>query len=58
MDLAKVEAIVNWSPPKNQVDVRSFHGLATFYRKFVKKISHVCAPMLEMVKGGRKTKFE
>lgn len=57
MDLEKVEAIINWPPPKNQGDVRSFHGLFTFYRKFIKYFSHVCAPMLDTIKGGRKKKF-
>ena len=57
MDLEEVYAIINWPPPKNQGDVRSFHGLSTFYRKFIKNFNHVCAPMLEIIKGGKKTKF-
>ena len=57
MDPSKVEAIVNWNPPKTQSDVKSFHGLATFYKKFEKKFSHVCAPILDTIKGGRKVKF-
>ena len=54
---SKFEAIVNWPPPKTQSDVKSFHGLALFYRKFVKNFSHVCAPILDTIKGGRKVKF-
>lgn len=57
MDPKKVDAIINWLPPKNQGVVRSFHRLSKFYRKFIKKISHVCALMLETIKGGKKTKF-
>ena len=30
MDPEKIEAIVNWSSPKNIFEVRSFHGLANF----------------------------
>lgn len=58
MDLEKVEAIVNWPIPKTLGEVRSFHGLATFYRKFIKNFSHICAPLLDTIKGGRKTKFQ
>lgn len=54
MDPEKVETIINWSPPKNQGDLSSFHGFATFYRKFINNFSHVCAPMLDTIKGGRK----
>ena len=30
MDPEKIQAIVNWSSPKNIFEVRSFHGLASF----------------------------
>src|SRR5271156_4144652 len=57
MDEDKVKAILTWPTPKTGIAVKSFHGLAQFYRKFIKKFSGICAPMLDTIKGGVKTKF-
>ena len=35
VDPKKIEAVVNWKPPKNVSEVRSFLGLTGYYRKFV-----------------------
>ena len=36
VDLIKIEAVVNWKPPRNVTVVRSFLGLVGYYRRFVK----------------------
>ena len=35
MDPKKVQAIVDWQAPRHVKDLRSFHGLANYYRKFI-----------------------
>jgi Reverse transcriptase (RNA-dependent DNA polymerase)/RNase H-like domain found in reverse transcriptase/Integrase zinc binding domain/Integrase core domain/Retroviral aspartyl protease len=46
----KVEAILDWPAPKTVTHVRSFLGLANFYRAFVRKFGHLAAPLTELTK--------
>ena len=50
VDPKKTEAVVNWKPPKNVSEVRSFLSLAGYYRKFVEGFSKIAAPVTKLTR--------
>ncbi|KAK1626629.1 hypothetical protein QYE76_000944 [Lolium multiflorum] len=50
VDPAKIEALESWPQPKTVTQVRSFLGLAGFYRRFVKEFGSIAAPLNELTK--------
>ena len=50
MDLKKVKEILEWPIAKNVNEVRPFHSLASFYRKFMRNSSSICNYMIETMR--------
>ncbi|XP_056843071.1 uncharacterized protein LOC130495662 [Raphanus sativus] len=50
VDEEKIKAIQDWPTPTTIGHVCSFHGLASFYRRFVKDFSTIAAPMTSVIK--------
>ena len=56
VDPSKISVILNWKPPRNITEVRSFLGLAGYYRRFVKGFSMIATPMTKLLQ--KDVKFE
>jgi hypothetical protein len=50
MEPEKVKAIQDWPTPKSVQDIRSFLGLAGYYRKFIQNFSKISSPLTELLK--------
>ena len=47
----KVRAILGWPRPQSMQDVRSFLGLASYYRKFIRGFSQLARPMTDLTRA-------
>ncbi|CAN7105471.1 unnamed protein product [Brassica rapa subsp. narinosa] len=55
VDPEKIRAIKDWPRPRSATEVRSFLGLAGYYRKFVKGFASLAQPMTRLT--GKDVKF-
>jgi hypothetical protein len=54
VDPSKVQEVMDWEPPKSVHKIRSFLGLAGYYRQFIPDFSRIAKPMTELLKKGVK----
>ena len=50
VDPEKVEAVMSWERPKSVFEIRSFLGLDGYYRRFIKDLSRLAAPMTRLTR--------
>ena len=56
MDQEKVEAVISWERPKSVFEIRSFLGLAGYYRRFIEDFSRLAVPMTRLTR--KEVKFD
>lgn len=56
-DPAKVEAVTKWPVPCSVKQVRSFLGLAAYYKRFIEGFSQICKPLYQLCEKNRRFKW-
>ncbi|GJU00491.1 reverse transcriptase domain-containing protein [Tanacetum coccineum] len=54
MDLSKIEAVKNWKAPTTPSEIRSFLGLAGYYRYFIVNFSKIAKPLTSLTQKNQK----
>ncbi|KAI3682071.1 hypothetical protein L2E82_50219 [Cichorium intybus] len=54
VDQAKVKTIKQWEVPKTPSEIRSFLGLAGYYRRFIENFSKIALPLTRLTKKSEK----
>ncbi|XP_073061867.1 uncharacterized protein [Primulina eburnea] len=54
VDPSKVEAVLNWARPTNVPEIRSFMGLAGYYRRFIENFSKIARPITQLTQKNQR----
>lgn len=49
-----IKSVVAFPTPKTVKQVQSFHGLANYYRRFIKGFANIAAPLYKIIKKEQK----
>ena len=52
VDPSKIESVMSWNRPINPTEIRSFLGLAGYYRRFIKGFSQISTPLTKLLRKG------
>ena len=50
VDPSKVEVVLQWERPKTVTEIRSFVGLAGYYKRFIEGFSKIVAPLTQLTR--------
>jgi hypothetical protein len=58
VDPSKVQDVLNWNPPKNVREIRSFLGLAGYYHRFIEGFSKIVKPLTSLLEKRKEFKWD
>jgi hypothetical protein len=58
VDPSKVQDVLNWNPPKNVPEIRSFLGLVGYYHRFIEGFSKFVKPLTSLLEKGKEFKWD
>ena len=58
VDPTKIEEVKDWKAPRNVTKIRSFLGLAGYYRRFVEGSSKIAAPLTALTRKREEVRMD
>jgi hypothetical protein len=50
VDPSKIDAVLRWERPRNATEIRSFLGLAGYYRRFIEGFAKIASPLTKLTR--------